>query len=182
MTAAGGRAAPARGGLGNARGAAAVLVVLALPALVAATGFAVGIGTALVARQALRTAADLGALAGVQALDLDRLAAGAVVLREDQAAADARAWALENLRHTFGPRAAAARIAVRVYNTHLTGPVADAVTGRLVRDPTVCVEVALPLRIPFLSAWVGDVTLRAHADASVIPRTRWGIARPTRSG
>lgn len=157
----------------NARGATALLVVVMLPALVGAAAFAVGIGTALVARHALRTAADLGALAGAQALDLDRLAEGDVVLLEPQAAADAREWTARNLGHAFGERAGAARIVVRVYNPALTGPVRDAVTGRLIRDPTVCVSVELPLDLPFLGPLVGTVTLHAHADASVVPRTVW---------
>jgi len=153
-------------------GAILILVVLLLPLLVVVAGLVADMGILLYVRHLAYAAADLGALAGAQNVDLERLAGGERWIEEGPARRDAEAWARNNLEVNFPGRGVESRAEVRVevYNpipAHYPG---DRYTGRVLRDPTVCVLINLPVRLRFLSMLVPEVNLTVHADASVVER------------
>lgn len=150
-------------------GAAMALVVLFLPCLLAAAALVLDVGALLLARAEMRAAADMGALAGVQDLDFDRLARGEIVIREAEAAADAESWVRANLAGKSFVEPGTVVTAVAVRNTWLRGGVACPVTGRALADPTVCVRIRARVKLPFLAS-LGTVTVSVHADASVVGR------------
>lgn len=158
-----------REGRPSERGAAAVLVVLFLPCLLASLALALDVGALLVARAQMRAAADMGALAGVQDLDYDLLAQGLIVIRSADAVRDAREWVLANLEGRAFIEPGTVRVVVAVLNTEGAGAVSCPVTGRLLEWPTVCVKVEAMARLPFLPA-LGLVKVSIHADASVVGR------------
>ena len=144
-----------------------VLLVVFLPVLVAVMALMAETGRLFVVARRVQAAADLGALAGAQEVDLERLAEGERYLDEGRARTQAERLTRENLRDLGG---AAANAGLQVYVINVaTGPAAHPRTGRLIRDPTVSVwvEVTVPL---YLIGWRSEVTLGAHADASVVEK------------
>ncbi len=97
-------------------GAAMTLVVLFLPCLLVASALVLDAGALLLARACLAAAADMGALAGVQGLDYERLAEGDIVIKEAEAAADAEAWVRDNLAGRAFLEAGSVVVAVEVLN------------------------------------------------------------------
>jgi Flp pilus assembly protein TadG len=149
-------------------GAAAVAAVLFLPALLATMTALLSLGQGVWYRNLAYQAADLGALAGVQAVDLDQLALGKVRLVTDEARNRATEYARANIALSHAPALPALVIQVEVINPS-GAETRDPVTGRLLEYPTVCVALRFPVsfRVGPL-AWVQNIT--AHADASVVPR------------
>jgi len=156
------------------RGAALPLTLLSLPLLILLLALAADAGALFAARGLAHASADLAALAGVQELDLERLAAGERFIMPGAAAAWARQVALANLEGNI-PRlpgaGAAPRVEVLVVNASPASPRQHPWTGRPLYDPTVAVRVAVPVPLAFSgpgrSLWV-----TARADASVLPRRR----------
>lgn len=152
------------------RGSVAALFALVLPVLLLSASLAVDAGWLFVARQRLVASADLAALAACQELDLNLLAGGWVHLDPDRAGSVARQYAGHNLTAAFGGRVdpSRAEIEVEVYNLDPGSPVRHRLTGRLLSDPTVAVQIVLPVRPPLLSAALGEVRVSGRADASVV--------------
>lgn len=151
-------------------GAAATLVIVFLPVLLAGVALVIDAGALLTARAQMAAAADMGALAAVQDLDYDLLAEGSIVILEEEAVSDAEAWILANLSHQAFIEPETVVAVVTVLNTenrpaNLTCPI----TGRPVTQPTVCVLVRAVIHLPFLPS-LGLVTVEVHADASVVGR------------
>lgn len=155
-------------GLGE-RGASALLAVLFLPALLLVVGLVTDAGLLFLSRHLAYHAAELGALAGAQDVDLEALADGRLLLLEPQAAETAAEYVRRNLTAAFPRRAAAdlSEIAVRVYNASGDAPLVHAETGRRLVDPTVSVHLQIAVPLYFLRPLARDVTVRVRADASV---------------
>ena len=154
------------------RGASLVAVVLFLPVLLLTAGLVTDVGVLFVARHLAYHAAELGALAGAQDVDLRALAQGEVTLVEGQARADAEDYARRNLAASF-PRLNAGEslvVTATAYNASAAGPMRHAGTGRLLTDPTVSVVVRLSLPLHFLAPLQRTATVGVHADASVKTR------------
>ncbi|HHT01188.1 MAG TPA: hypothetical protein GXZ96_00635 [Firmicutes bacterium] len=153
------------------RGAIAVTVVLLLPVFLVVLGLVADAGYLFIARRGVQVAADMGALAGVQALDLDLLATGEIHLIDSAAKQTALAYAQENLTVQLADitETNQASISVHVYNPG-EGTVRHQQTGRLLVDPTVAVSISVPIRLHF-TGWIWpEVTISARADASVMER------------
>jgi len=159
-------------------GAAATLVIIFLPVLLAGVALVIDAGALLTARAQMATAADMGALAAVQDLDYNLLAEGLIVILEEQAVSDAEAWIMANLSHQAFIEPETVVVVVTVLNTEdrgdgggETSPVnlTCPITGRPVTQPTVCVLVRAVTHLPFLPS-LGRVTVEVHADASVVGR------------
>ncbi|MCL6449676.1 MAG: hypothetical protein K6T75_00050 [Acetobacteraceae bacterium] len=169
----GGEGVPSPAARAAQAGAAALLLVVALPVLAAALGLVADGGVMLLCRLRAQGAADLAALAAAQDVDLERLARGERFIVEEQARRDARDWALGNLEPLAelmgGPPQQLAEIEVEVINPPPGGSVRHPRTGRLVSDPTVWVAVSFPVRLPLgLAALQGRAW--AQADASVVEK------------
>lgn len=159
--------------MADQRGAVLPLVVLLAPALLALLALVADLGHLLAAQAVATAAADLGALAGVQELDLNRLVAGERHLLPASAAAHARRVAALNLARNLprSPSRAPARVEVAVVNASPAAPGRHPFTGRPLPDPVVAVRVtaAVPLRF---APGVRPPRLTATATASVLPRRR----------
>lgn len=153
------------------RGSIAVVVILFLPIAALIVGLVLDVGYLFVARYQAGVAADLGALAGAQDVDLERLATGERWLVEEQARRDANDWTRANLRaslpHGQGEEAT---VQVRVYNATAKHPLVNEVSGRILTDPTVVVSVEVPVRLHFVAFLARRVLVRVSADASVVPK------------
>lgn len=150
-------------------GASTVAVVIFLPVLLLVTGLVTDVGLLFVSRHLAYQAAELGALAGAQDVDLEQLAAGQVVLVESAARADAVDFARRNVAVSF-PRLDLARslqVQATVYNASRTVPVRHRLTGRILTDPTVSVDISLNVPLHFLASLHREATVRVRADASV---------------
>jgi len=113
-------------------------------------------------------AADLGALAGVQALDLDQLAQGRLHLLAGEASAKALEYARENILLNLGSLSQGLDVQVHVINPE-GAAASDPITGRVINHPTVCVVLRLPVTLRAgVVYWTQEIN--AHADASVVPR------------
>lgn len=154
------------------RGASLIAVVLFLPVLLLIAGLVTDVGLLFVARHLAYHAAELGALAGAQDVDLDALARGEVTLVEGQARADAEDYARRNLAASFRhlDQAQALFVNATVYNASAARPVRHRETGRLLTDPTVSVAVRLWLPLHFLAPLRREAAVQVHADASVTTR------------
>jgi uncharacterized membrane protein len=148
-------------------GAVLVLVVAFLPVLVAAMALVVETGRLFVLARWAQAAADLGALAGAQEVDLEQLADGERYLDEERARLAADRITTDNLRD-LGGVVGSSRVQVYVINV-AEGPTIHPRTGRFIRDPTVSVwvEVSVPVHLVW---WTHQVRLAAHADASVVEK------------
>lgn len=177
---------PARGGsarqahcgwLADERGAALALALLWLPACLLAAALAVDGAWLLLARERAHHAADLGALAGAQELDLVSLRAGRVRLLPGRARDAARRFALANWRAAGGGTGVAA-VDVR--------PDADRRSGRLPIGPTVEVEFRGPVHLSLAGRAFPTPEVRVAARASVVekrqrPAGKAGAARESRT-
>ena len=148
---------------GDTRGAVLALVALFLPIAVICTGMVVDLGTVFFVRKSVQAACDLGALAGVQELDWDRLAAGEVAIRLDQGRSASEEVTLRNLDAVQG------LLEDLVIVSQVDNPPA-------VDEASVTVTALYTVRTTFLtllppleSGWRG----RALAEASVVHRTKW---------
>jgi len=150
-------------------GAAATLVVLFLPCLLACAALVLDLGSLLVVRAQLRVAADMGALAGVQDLDFELLGQGRIVIRAEDARSDAVSWVRANLSGRSFIDMDGTEVVVTVLNTDGGRAATCPVTGRALTHPTVCVYIRAPARLPFLPG-LGPVPVSVHADASVVGR------------
>lgn len=162
-------------GLRSARGSASVWFVLVLPVALLALGLVLDVGRLVVVRAHAQAAADFAGLAAVQELDLDRLGRGERWLRAGDAERVARAWVVDNLRHGLGEEVAlASETRIAVINAGEEAPRRHPWTGRTLRDPTVAVETAVPVRLRFVPGRP-QVRVTVRADASVVrasPRDR----------
>lgn len=150
-------------------GASLVAVVIFLPVLLLVAGLVTDVGLLFVSRHLAYHAAELGALAGAQDVDLDQLAVGKVVLVEATARADAADFARRNLAASF-PRldlARSLRVEATVYNASSLVPVRHRLTGRILTDPTVSVDITLNVPLYFLVSLRREAAVHVLADASV---------------
>jgi hypothetical protein len=151
------------------RGAAAAITVLFLPVLAGALIAMASLGRVVWLHHVAYQAADLGALAGVQELDLERLAVGVVRLLPDEARSEAERYSRANLVAAIGAQDIEdLAIEVRVINPDSSGSL-DPETGRALEHPTVCVVIRFGCLFR-AGAFRWEQTIRAHADASVVPR------------
>lgn len=150
------------------RGAAGTVLALLLPVVLASLALVADVGYLLWVRAALQAAADLGALAGAQELDLEALAEGRRALAPT-AGSSARRWAGENLAaHPATARwADLAEVGVLVIQADEQAPARHPWTGRTLRDPTVAVRIRLRVPLPWFGRPLGPVEVVARADASV---------------
>lgn len=136
--------------------------MLFMPVLLVVLALLAGLGHAMHVRQIAAIAADMGALAGVQCLDLAQLASGHLVLAPEGARAAAQEYVAKNLP------GATPVVEVTILNP-ATGSGLDPLTGRVHAYATVCVVVRVwaHFRLGPVS-WQQEIV--AHADASVVPR------------
>lgn len=149
------------------RGAAAVGFILLLPLLLLAMALAVDVARLVVVRAQVQSAADLGSLAAVQELDLDRLREGQPWLRVEDAEQVARQWVTANLQYTLPEATSQTEIDVLAINAIETAPRRHPWTGRWLRDPTVAVRIVVPVRMMWIPGRP-TVHVRVQADASVV--------------
>lgn len=143
-----------------------------LPVLLLLAGFVIDIGMLFCANSLAYSAADMASLAAVQDLDLEQLADGTRYIIPDQARADAEAFLAENILSNWsGLRPTDITAAISVYNPSGSATQHHAANGRHIHDPTVCVQVSFPVKLRFISSLFGQVRARAHADASVVPKS-----------
>lgn len=145
-----------------------MLVVAFLPVLAAVMGLMVETGRLFVLSRGVQAAADMGALAGAQEVDLDRLAEGERFLDEERAKVQAERITRQNLRALGGVLGEAGRVQVYVINV-ADGPAAHPRTRRPIRDPTVSVWVEVTVPVHLVGS-ASAVQLSAHADASVVEK------------
>lgn len=152
------------------RGGVLAFFALTLPIYIIALGLVADAGYLFTIRSLVSAIADAAALAGVQELDLERLAAGERYIRPTEARLASFTVAMENLHRAFPASADPGHVRIEVMNASRAQPVRHPVTGRLLGDPTVFVEVEVlvPLRFTPLGP---PVRVTGRADASVLPRT-----------
>lgn len=154
-------------------GAVSALLLLSLPALLAALSLVVDVAVMVSTHGAARAAADMAALAACQELDLEALAGGNCRLDAGRAVQVARELALRNLSASLGEEAAlSAAVTAEAHNPSPDSPARDRVTGRELTVPTVCVTVRVRTPALFLAAVLGRPEVKVHADASVVARGR----------
>jgi len=163
-------AAGTRSGPKNRQGGITLLVALYLPICVIAMGMVFDLGFAFTVRQTAQAACDLGALAGVQELDWDRLAEGAVALNVAAARRQAADITFVNLMSL-------------VRKGLITEPEVTVIVGdRLVgeglggNEPFVKVEASLTVKTFFLRWLPGlasGIPLTVQAEARCVQRTVW---------
>lgn len=150
-------------------GAAMALFAITLPIFVLCLALVADGGLILMRRGLAYAVADVAALAGVQELDLDRLAQGErhviAELAVDQALEVAHGSLAENGVHE-GDR----EVRVEVLNASAASPRIHPVTGRELVDPTVHVSVRLRVPLRFWGGLLPAVWVTGRADASVLPR------------
>lgn len=134
-----------------------------LPIAVLCVGLAVDLGAVFFARKAVRAACDLGALAGVQELDWDRLATGKVAIREADGGLIAQEVTRENLRNVTG------LVEILSVSCSVRNP-------PQVTEASLSVEIRFKVRTPFLGSvpgLFGSFEGRVFSQASVVRRTKW---------
>lgn len=142
-------------------GAAALIVVLFLPALVLLLALVANSGYLFLARYRMMVAADMGALAGLHALDLDRLSRGERYIDPYEGSRAAREWTLSNLNLAFPniqPEDVQVNVEVRNPNEHGA------------EDPSITVDIRLNLRLPWPMVTDAKRELTARATGAVKPR------------
>ncbi len=147
----------------DADGGVLAFVALFLPIAVLCVGMVVDLGTVFFVRKTVQAACDLGALAGVQELDWDALAAGTIAIRVEDGELMSQEVARENLV------SAEALIRETRFFAVVENPPARA-------EPRVTVTAAYVVNLHFLrfipgleSGFAGQVL----AEASVVKRTDW---------
>lgn len=147
------------------------LFALFLPITLLLLGLAVDAGALLAARGTAHAIADVAALAGVQELDLERLARGERYIMPGPAVLQARTFTLRNLAEN-GLLTGNVRVEAEVINASARAPRTHPWTGRLVSDPTLAVAIRLDVPLHFPLSARGRAHVVARADASVLPRRR----------
>lgn len=154
---------------GAERGAVIAWVALSLPLLLVCLSLVADVGRWFIRKSTVVAIADLAALAGVQELDLERLAAGERYLVVDQARVQAIQTATINLERN-ALAGSVNGIRAEVLNASATSPLHHPVTGRVLVDPTVFVEIRVRGPALITSLIGAGMEVSARADASVIPR------------
>ena len=149
-------------------GIALIWVVLWLPVFILLSGATMDVGVAFADRALLRAASDLGALAGVQELDLVQLAEGRRYIYPDRAKEHAER--ITRLILSANRNWSDVQVEVWVNNPPPGGGVQHPISGRFLRDPTVTVRSTVERRAVFLARVLPRYELTAYADASVLPR------------
>lgn len=155
------------------RGAVAALTVLALPVVLIAIALVIDMAYFFLLRTSLQAAADMAALAAAQNVDLDALADGERRLLVERARLDAYQWVHDNLRAnklTAGLRDQVG-VHVEVYNADPNNRVRHRVTGRILADPTVSVQLSLDAPTYFAAMIMKNVPIRVMADASLLEKS-----------
>lgn len=154
-------------------GSATTTLVLCIPVFMLLMALVFDFGVILIVRSAMRTAADLGTLAGVQDVDLDALYQGNLTILEPQAAIDTIECAKWNLDlNAFAPSTKESmKIFVDILNPD-GGQLRDTITGRKITQPTVCMELST-----IIGPWVfwsnrGNLALKVHSDASMLSKKK----------
>ena len=144
-----------------------VLTVLFFPVFLLSMAMVMDVGRLFEAKLLAQSAADMGALAGVQELDMAQLAKGRQVLVAPSAERAAERLTKENLAKSFGQGwgHVTSEVVVRVYSATAAAPVHHLGDGRLLTEPTVCVVVHVPLSLVLFPGRSADVVV--HADAAV---------------
>lgn len=127
---------------GKTEGGVVVLAALFLPIAVLCVGMVVDLRAVFFARKAVQAACDLGALAGVQELDWDRLATGQVAIRETDGADVAEVLTRQNLQN------ASVLVEVVSVSCSVRNP-------PQVAEASLSVEVRFKVRTPFLGSVPG---------------------------
>jgi Flp pilus assembly protein TadG len=154
---------PARGARCE-RGAVIAWFALTVPLVMVILAFVCDVAWLSYARGTVQTAADLGALAGLQEIDFDRLAAGKVWIDEECAVREALSYLTANLGKGLTPSQITSSVkSVDVYNT---GSLDQHGRSRLTH-PTVCVTAQVGVRLPVTGM---PYVIQVHADASIMPR------------
>lgn len=143
------------------KGSVAVFTILFLPVLFAVLILLIDIGWLVHVRQVMQNAADLGALAGVQELDLEKLAEGKLELTDRAEWEAERIWRA-NLEG-FWDGKIVVEDEIEIHNPAPRSQ--DRISGETHRTPTVCIvlEARVPVPLPLLQS----SRVRVHADASV---------------
>lgn len=142
-------------------GAAALIVVLFLPVFVLLLALVANAGYLFLARYRMMVAADMGALAGLHALDLDRLSLGDRFIDPYEGSKAAREWTLGNLELAFPDmRPEDVQVSVKVCNPGEEGT----------EDPSITVDIRLRLRLPWPIVSNLERELNARATGAVKPR------------
>lgn len=156
------------------KGAAAALVICMLPILIITMAMVTDLGLILWYRFSLMDVADLSALAGVQELDLAALARGEPKLEEAAAQAAAVHYARSNVQARLGNTAVRSLdITVDIYNGSEDDPLTHPYCRRELIYPTVCLRLALPVRLVLVGRLIGqeEFLITAHADAAAVWRS-----------
>lgn len=148
---------------GGENGGVLALVALFLPVAVLVVGIVVDLGLVYMARKAVQSACDLGALAGAQELDLDELANGNVIISETKAKSVGMTTAYSNMV-SLENWLKDISFEVAVYNIPESA------------EPSVRVDAFFRVNARFLSflpVFRGGVPFQLFAVASVVERTQW---------
>jgi len=145
-----------KGCLQQEKGAVLVTLIAFVPVAAALMMFTVTVAQVFWARQCLQLAADMGALAGVQNIDLEKLAMGFRYVCPETGSKDAVNWATANMEAMFPLvlEKGSFNVNARVINPDDHGD-----------DPVVHVEVEMALDSPGFSLWKGK--LKSSAKATV---------------
>ena len=155
-------------------GAAVTWLVLWLPVLILLLGIVADVGRLYTLRSVAQTAADMGALAGVQELDLEALAEGTLWVNVDEAQREARNLALEVAQKNLDRSVQSVKVESIAINATPLVPATHPWTGRRLETATVSVTVDAVARTYFLSMLMPRVNLGARGDASVLERPGFG--------
>ena len=158
--------------LNNRRGVASVMFIIYLPVLLMIMALVIDVGLLIVIRNKLQAAADFGALAGAQNLNVQALQEGSIILDDSSAKRDATEWAEENVLRNLHPfmERLDLIITARVYNGSAANTLYDWHTGRAINDPTVCIVIEAVHQFYFIHGVFGDQWITVHADASVMTK------------
>ena len=161
-----------KGGLSNDKGSISTLLVIFLPVLLLIMALVIDVGLLATARNNLQAAADMGALAAAQNLDLKELQVGEIVILEKEAIKDGKLWTEENLFRNLPNLIECDEtiVKVKVYNGSADRFMYDQYSGRRLEDPTVCIVIEASHKFYFIHGVFGKQKIIVHADASVLKR------------
>lgn len=147
------------------------LFAMTLPIFILCLALVADGGLIMMRRGLAYAVADVAALAGVQELDLDRLARGERYVIPELAVSKALEVAHGSLDEN-GVREGDRAVRVEVVNASATSPRIHPVSGRELVDPTVHVSVRLRVPLRFWGAVLPAAWVTGRADASVLPRQK----------
>jgi uncharacterized membrane protein len=132
----------------------------------------IDVGFLAVVRNKMQAAADFGALAGVQNLNLEALQEGSIVLDSYAAKKDAKRWTEENVFRNLHPfiDAKDLEVSIKVHNSYPDKISYDCYNGRMISVPTVCVMIESDHQFYFIHGVFGKQKIVVHADASVLTK------------